>query len=262
MPELCRVRMEDIDNVIEFIRNTVNASGSDGVVLGLSGGLDSVTVTKLCIEALGPEKVLTLFMPSVTTPPEDYTSTLELSKEWGVEYKVVDVQPAVNIFTGMLFTSVEAPLEKGNISARCRMIVLYNRAKKLNYLVVGTSNRSEFMMGYFTKFGDGAADFFPIIDFYKTQVWQLAEIIGVPKEVIDRVPTAGLWDGQTDEDEMGITYCNLDIVLNEMARGSEDEDISKIVDVSREKIAEIRERVSAMGHKRMPALRPKLDLNN
>ena len=263
MPEgLRKVNREDVDSIIGFIRDTVEKAGSDGVVIGLSGGLDSVTITKLCIDAIGPERVLNLFMPSVTTPPEDYVSTMEISKMWGTEYKVVDVQPAVNTFTGMLFTKVEAPLERGNISARCRMIVLYNRAKKLNYLVVGTSNRSESMMGYFTKFGDGASDIVPLIDVYKTQVWQIAEVIGVPKDVIDRVPTAGLWEGQTDEEEMGITYRDLDLVLDGIAKGLSDEMVSKDSSVPSEKIIEIRERVAAMSHKRMPALRPKIDIND
>ena len=258
--EIDRVSVKEVDTIVRFIRDTVNDAGSDGVIVGLSGGLDSAVVTKLCVDAIGPKKVLNLFMPSVVTPPADYVITMELSKKWGTEYKVVDVQPAINTFTGMLFTSVEAPLEKGNISARCRMTVLYNRAKKLNYLVVGTANRSEFMMGYFTKFGDGASDLVPIIDLYKTQVKQLAGMIGVPNEIIAKVPTAGLWEGQTDEEEMGISYQNLDIVLNNIA-GMEDKDISLLTGVSENKISEIRAQVKAMEHKRRPALRPDIDLN-
>ena len=141
------------------------------------------------------------------------------------------------------------------------MIVLYNRAKKLDYLVVGTSNRSEYLMGYFTKFGDGASDMVPIIDLYKTQVWQIAEIIGVPKEVIEKVPTAGLWEGQTDEEEMGITYRDLDLVLNGITFGQTDEEISSEVGVIVDKISEVREQVGRMEHKRVLASRPDMDFN-
>jgi len=258
---LDKVTEKEVDILIQFIRSTVEEAKAKGVVIGLSGGLDSVTVTKLCIDALGPKKVLNLFMPSVTTPPEDYVQTLDLSKKWGTEYKVVDIQPAVNAFTAMLFTNKEAPLERGNITARCRMTVLFNRAKKLNYLVVGTSNKSEFMTGYFTKYGDGASDLVPLVDVYKTQVWQLAKMIGVPKDVIDRVPTAGLWEGQTDEIEMGISYRDLDLVLNCIANGVNDEEISRAVGVSSKKVKEIRQQVKFMSHKRELSLRPVISLN-
>lgn len=257
MPEIFRkITTDDVEMLIRFIENTVKRAGCDGVVVGLSGGLDSAVVTKLCVDALGAENVLNIFMPTVITPADDYRQTMELSKLWGTEYKVVDVQPAVDAFTGMLFSKIKAPLERGNISARCRMVVLYNSAKKNNRLVVGTSNRSELMMGYFTKFGDGACDLVPMVDLYKTQVRQLAEIVGVPREIIDKTPTAGLWEGQTDEEEMGITYRDLDIVLECLRKGMSDDEISEITKLSLSKVAEIREQTEAMSHKRFPPLRP------
>jgi NAD+ synthase len=118
------------------------------------------------------------------------------------------------------------------------------------------------MMGYFTKFGDGAADLFPIIDLYKTQVWQVAEVIGVPKEIIEKVPTAGLWEGQTDEIEMGITYHDLDLVLNGITFGRPDADVAKDSCTELSKVSEIRERVSKMEHKNMPAYRPDINFNS
>ncbi|MDR0523132.1 MAG: NAD+ synthase [Candidatus Methanoplasma sp.] len=235
----------------EYISSAVAAAGCKGAVVGISGGLDSAAVTKLCADALGPKRVLNVFMPTSVTPADDYRLTKELSRMWGTEYKITDIQPAVDAFTGMLFSKVPAPLEKGNISARCRMVVLYNRAKKANYLVAGTSNRSELMTGYFTKHGDGASDLAPIAGLYKTQVRQLAAHIGVPREVIDKVPTAGLWEGQTDEGEMGITYRELDLILDGLDRSMGDGEISARSGAPEAKVAEFRARVAKMEHKRV-----------
>jgi len=256
------ITKEDIDSMIDFIKAVVKDTGSRGLVIGASGGLDSAVTTKLCADALGAKHVLNIFMPSAVTPAADYKLTASLSRKWGVRYEVVGIQPAIDVFTGILLSDVKVPLEKGNISARCRMVVLYNRAKKLNYLVAGTSNRSEYMMGYFTKFGDGASDVVPMIDLYKTQVRQVAEMIGVPKEIIDKVPSAGLWEGQTDEGEMGITYHDLDIVLDGIAFGRTDEEIAKDAGVGRSKVLEIRGRVSGMEHKRTLAYRPDVTFND
>ncbi|AIZ56680.1 putative NH(3)-dependent NAD(+) synthetase [Candidatus Methanoplasma termitum] len=253
---------KDVDEIVDFIRGVVKRTGCKGIVMGVSGGLDSAVTAKLCADAIGPDNVLGIFMPSVLTPREDRDHTEEMSRSWNIGYEVVNVQPAIEAFTKTLASDVRAPLERGNISARCRMIVLYNRAKKLNYLVAGTSNRSEYMMGYFTKFGDGAYDIGPIIDLYKTQVWQVAEIIGVPKKVIEKVPTAGLWEGQTDEEEMGITYRHLDIILNGMSFGLSDEQIAKDAAIDISKVSEIRCTVSKMGHKRMQAYRPDICFND
>lgn len=254
--ELREMNEDDARALVDFIRDTVNRAGCKGAVVGLSGGIDSATITKLCIEALGAKNVINIFMPTSVTPLNDYKSTKVLSSRWGTTYKVVDIQPAVDAFTAALFTDQGSQLERGNISARCRMIVLYNIARKKNYLVVGTSNRSELMMGYFTKFGDGAADVAPMIDLYKTQVWQLAKLLAVPQVFIDKIPTAGLWEGQTDEGEMGITYHDLDLVLNGIALSMTDEDISKDTGVSVFKVMETRDRISAMEHKRVSAYCP------
>ena len=207
IPQITR---EDVDDLVGFIRSTVESIGCKGVVVGLSGGIASATVTKLCVDALGPDKVLNVFMPSRVTPAEDYKTTSELCSMWGTEYKVVDIQPAVDALMAVLLSGRETPLERGNISARCRMIVLYNLAKKRDYVVMGTSNQSEMMMGYFTKFGDGACDITPMANLYKTEVRQMARLIGVPEPIIAKPPSAGLWEGQTDESEMGIKYEDLD----------------------------------------------------
>ncbi len=251
-----QITKEDVQDLVGFIRDTVNTIGCKGVVVGLSGGIDSATVTKLCVDALGPEKVLNVFMPSRVTPAEDYKTTSDLSSEWGTEYKVVDIQPAVDSLMAVLLSGKETPLERGNISARCRMIVLYNLAKKRDYIVMGTSNQSEIMMGYFTKFGDGACDVTPIANLYKTEVRQLARLIGVPEQIIAKPPSAGLWEGQTDESEMGIRYEDLDGILYDLEQNRSDAQIAQDTGLPVEEIARIRAQVRSMEHKRLPAIRP------
>lgn len=252
-----QITNEDAEGLIGFIKSTVESAGCKGVVVGLSGGVDSATVTKLCADAIGAENVLNVFMPSRVTPVEDYKTTSELSALWGTEYKVVDVQPAVDALAAVLLSGRETPLERGNISARCRMIVLYNLAKKRNYLVVGTSNQSELMMGYFTKFGDGACDMTPMANLYKTEVRQLARIIGVPEPIIAKPPSAGLWEGQTDESEMGIRYEDLDGILYDLEQDRSDSQIAVDTGLPIEEIDRIRRQVKSMEHKRLPAIRPR-----
>ena len=207
------VTQDDVDELIRFIRDTVEKTGSKGVVIGLSGGLDSAVVTKLCVDALGADKVLNIFMPSRVTVSEDYVITKDLSKLWGTEYRIMDVQPAVDSLQSVLLSQEEAPLDRGNISARCRMIVLYNQARKRHYLVMGTSNQSELMMGYFTKYGDGGCDFNPIADLTANEVFDFLRYLGAPEHVVTKAPSAGLFEGQTDEKEMGVTYREIDAYL-------------------------------------------------
>ena len=250
------VTSDDVNELKSFIKSTVTKAGAQGVVIGLSGGIDSAVATKLCADALGPENVLNVFMPSRVTPPEDYKVTSELSTLWGTEFRVVDVQPAVDALAAVLLSDAETPLERGNISARCRMIVLYNLAKKRQYLVVGTSNQSEIMMGYFTKFGDGACDMTPLANLYKTEVRQIAALIGVPQPIIDKPPSAGLWEGQTDESDMGIKYEDLDKILYGMEQDRTDSQIAADTGLPKETISDIRRQVRSMEHKRLPAIRP------
>ena len=250
------ITADDVNDLKRFIKDSVAKARAKGVVIGLSGGIDSAVVTKLCADALGPENVLNVFMPSRVTPVEDYKTTMELSNLWGTEYRVVDVQPAVDALVAVLLSDAETPLERGNISARCRMIVLYNMAKKRQYLVMGTSNQSEIMMGYFTKFGDGACDVTPLANMYKTEVRQIAALIGVPEDIITKPPSAGLWEGQTDEKEMGIRYEDLDSILYEMEQDKTDSQIASDTGLPKEKVSEIRRQVELMEHKRLPAVRP------
>lgn len=250
------ITLDDVEELRDFIRTAAKKTGCDGMVIGLSGGLDSAVVTKLTVDAIGADKVLNVFMPSRVTPAEDYKVTADLCRRWGTEYKVVDIQPAVDSLVAILTSNDDVPLERGNIAARCRMVVLYNQAKKRNYLVMGTSNQSELMMGYFTKFGDGACDITPLANIYKMQVRQIAKMVGVPEDIITKPPTAGLWEGQTDEDEMGVRYCDLDRILYGFEMERTDKEIASFVDLPVEDVVNIRSRVKKAEHKRLQPTRP------
>ncbi len=240
-----------------FIRQKVEESGGNGVVIGLSGGIDSAVVAKLCADAVGPEKVLCIFMPSPTTCQQDRLDAESFSQSLGIPFKVVEVAPAVEAFRDML-PSPDRRECTGNLTARCRMIVLYHHAWLTGRVVMGTSNKSELLTGYFTKFGDGGSDFCPIGDLYKTEVRQLAREIGVPDAIIDKAPSAGLWEGQTDEGELGITYDDLDQVLFGFERSLGDAAVAAETGVPLERVQKVRAMHLRTAHKRKTPLIPKL----
>jgi NAD+ synthase len=253
LPEL----NEDAIAVIgEFISQRVEESGGAGVVIGLSGGLDSATMAKLCVDALGKERVLAVFMPSSTTPEGDGEITRAFAESLGTEYRVIGIQPMVDAFVDAL--GVDDPRHKGNIMARCRMVVLYHLANTMGRVVMGTGNKSELLMGYFTKFGDGGADFLPLGDLYKTHVREVARRIGVPEAFISKPPSAGLWEGQTDEAELGIDYEHLDMVLHCIELQLPEKRVSELSGVPFEGVKKLKSRYLANVHKRKMPLIPKL----
>lgn len=194
--------------ILEFIRQT----SPRGVVVGLSGGVDSSLVAALCAEALGGDKVLGLIMPSDVTKKDDVEDAAEVAKKLGIDYKTIDTTNIFNAFASSAELTNNSMAES-NITPRIRMTILYYYANLLNRLVAGTGNRSEILIGYFTKFGDGGADFLPIGDLYKHEVRDLAKEMGIPGKIINKPPTAGLWHGQTDEAEIGMNYEELDKIL-------------------------------------------------
>lgn len=261
MPGAMRPQLKDYARpaILDFIRQKVSECGGNGVVVGLSGGIDSATVSKLCCDAVGPEKVLNLYVPSATSRPQDLLDAEELCRLTGAELRVVDIAPAVAAFA-LTLPDMERCDVAGNVMARCRMIVLFHHARLLGRVVMGTSNKSELLTGYFTKFGDGGADFCPLGDLYKTEVRQLAREVGVPLSIIDKAPSAGLWEGQTDEGELGITYDELDQVLLGLERGQDDEAIAAETAVSLDRVARVRALHRCSVHKRKMPLIPKLGL--
>jgi NAD+ synthase len=245
--------------ILEFITEKVRESKAKGVVIGLSGGVDSAVTSVLCAKAIGPERVLNLFLPSGTTPAGDRKDVEGLCKQFDMELKVMDISAMVDSVKKTLPGSEDKRV-MGNATARLRMIVLFHHAKMLERVVMGTSNKSELLTGYFTKFGDGGADFCPLGDLYKTEVRELAKKLEVPRQILNKVPTAGLWEGQTDEGEMGISYEELDQILVGMELNLSNEDIASRTKISLDKVERVWAMHRASVHKRKMPLIPKLGL--
>lgn len=198
-----------IQKITNFIQKQV---GNKPVILGLSGGIDSALVAYLAVKALGNKKVFGLILPSSTNTIQDLELAKLVAKNLKIKSSVINIDDLIRSYTNALkMKSNRTTL--GNLKARTRMTLLYAKANELNGMVLGTGNKTELMIGYFTKHGDGGVDLLPIGNLYKTQVRQLSQYLHIPQEIIDRPPTAGLWDGQTDETEIGLTYENLDQIL-------------------------------------------------
>ncbi|MDD5473838.1 MAG: NAD+ synthase [Candidatus Methanoperedens sp.] len=203
------------DKIVAFISSKVQESGASGAVIGLSGGIDSTLTAYLAVEALGSENVLGLLLPEKgITTDEDIEDAQEVVKILGIGHKVIEISPVIRSFSKAIpdFDKTALPA-KGNLKARTRMCILYYHANLMHRMVVGTGNRTELLLGYFTKYGDGGVDIEPIGGLYKTQVRGLARYMGIPAGIIDKTPTAGLWKGQTDEGELGVPYETADKIL-------------------------------------------------
>jgi NAD+ synthase len=208
------------DEIAGWIRGEIEGAGLRGAVLGLSGGIDSAVVSGLCAKAVGPENVLGIAMPAHSLPADIEHARLA-AKTWGIEYREIDLSGIYDAYIEILPEGSQ--LANANIKPRLRMITLYHHANTLNRMVVGTGNRSELEVGYYTKYGDGGVDILPIAGLLKVEVRELAREIGVPQVIIDRAPSAGLWEGQTDESELGITYEQLDRTLTAIEAGDTSE---------------------------------------
>jgi len=238
----------------KFIKNIVEDSGASGVVIGLSGGVDSSLAAALCVRALGAEKVLGVLMPTDFTPKEDVEDAFELAKILGMRTEFVNVQDVVKAFSkslGIIKDRVELRAATANILARIRMVILYYYANVNGYLVVGTGDRSEALIGYFTKYGDGAADFFPIRHLYKTQVRELARHVGVPEKIAYKPSSPQLYPGHRVTDEIPVDYDKLDLVLAGLFDYSMTPvEVSRETDIPLETIKEIQDRHNKTEHKR------------
>ena len=240
--------------IIEFIKRKVKEANAEGVVIGLSGGVDSATTLFLCVESLGNDKVLALMMPWKINKKEDTEDAIQMCEKLGVKYRVKEIDPILESFGSIL--NLDDRLVKGNLIARIRMCILYYFANKDKLLVAGAGNKSEYLQGYFTLHGDIACDFLPLGNLYKTEVKKLAEELGVPKKIINKKPSAGLWEGQTDEDELGITYENLDRILPLIEKNISEGDIHKKTKIETKKIKKVKERMIKTKYKRKLVEKP------
>jgi NAD+ synthase len=202
--------------ILEFVRRIVRDAGASGVVVGLSGGVDSSLTAALCTKALGNENVLGIIMPLSFTPSEDVDDAIKFAEDLGIRIEVVDIDGICEAFFKALDVDLMDPKKRmpvANIRARVRMVALYYFSNAYGYLVAGTGDRSESLIGYFTKYGDGGVDFLPICHLYKTQVRELARHMGIPERVAFKPSSPQLYPGHKATDEIPIGYEELDLVL-------------------------------------------------
>ncbi|MCC6022397.1 MAG: NAD+ synthase [Desulfurococcaceae archaeon] len=240
--------------LIDYIRSYVDSVGVRGVVLGVSGGADSATTAALAVKALGPERVYALILPDKENEEEDIRDAELVTKVLGLKNaEYIDITGIVESFLKALKTDYDraSKIPKGNIKARVRMVILYYYANIHNLLVVGSSDRSEYLLGFFTKWGDGAADIYPLINLYKTQVRLLAEYLGIPEKIAWKPSSPGFWRGHKARDELGADYDVIDRVLYHLIdlRLSPVETAER-VGVPLELVYSILRRVESTEHKR------------
>ncbi|ADT84656.1 NAD+ synthase [Thermococcus barophilus] len=243
---------EVIEKIVYFIKEKVDEANASGVVIGVSGGVDSATTAFLAVKALGKDKVLGLIMPYYEN--QDVKDAKLVCETLGINYKIINIKPIVDAFEKSLDFEPDK-ITKGNVMVRTRMTLLYAHANQYNLLVLGTSNKSELLTGYYTKWGDGASDYAPLINLYKTEVWEIAKRLGVPERIIKKKPTAGLWIGQTDEGELGISYKLLDEILYRLVDlKMPKEKIAEELNIPIKKIEYVENLIKKSEHKRkLPA---------
>ncbi|MDV0447637.1 NH(3)-dependent NAD(+) synthetase [Methanosarcinaceae archaeon Ag5] len=266
--------------IVSFIRKTVQKANATGVVLGLSGGIDSAVVAALSSKALGPENVFCFFFHTGSSYRSDLNDALSLNSQFEFHFQKVDMNPVFQSaksvaaeFESGSETDSDSDSESksgsdsasyifdGNLKSRLRMSLLYNFANKNNLLVIGTKNKTELVTGYFTKFGDGGVDFEPIAGLYKTEVRLLAKHLGLPENILTKTPSAGFFEGQSDEADLGISYEELDaflLMIEKSKKGGKigkkkEKQLVKKSGLSKEKAAAILGRIERAKHKqKMP----------
>lgn len=243
-----------LENVlVNFLREEAKKVGFTKVVLGLSGGIDSALVAFLAAKAFGPENVLGIMMPYKTSSKESVEHAKLVVEKTGIRSKLIEITPMVDPYFEL--NSNISSLRKGNKMARERMSILFDHSALEGALVLGTSNKTEILLGYSTQFGDSACAINPIGDLYKRQVWDLSEHLGVPSEIIDKKPSADLWEGQTDEQDLGYSYKMADEILYRLVE--ERKTLDEIVKegFEQELIGKIQKRIQIMQYKRvMPVI--------
>jgi NAD+ synthase len=246
-----------VDELSNFIRSIMVQSRAKGVILGLSGGVDSSLTAALCVHALGKNRVLGMFMPASFTPQQDTDDAHDLAEQLGIKTEFVSIQGISNAFLNSLELDQrdERAIRKAvaNVRARIRMVILYYYANAFNYLVAGTSDRNELLIGFFTKHGDGGADFLPISGLYKTQVRALAKHLDIPEAVAYKPSNPQLYPGQKLADELPLTYKDLDpILVGLFDLKLSSEDVSRRTNTPLTIVEDILHRYNVSEHKRSP----------
>lgn len=232
----------------EFIRGVLKDAGVDHLVIGLSGGIDSAVSAGLAVRALGADKVRGFLLPYTTSSAASITDAEAVAATLGIRHETVPIAPMADAFLQDI--PAGAKVRRGNVMARCRMIVLYDRSAAHDALVLGTGNRTEALLGYTTMYGDNACALNPVGQLYKTEIRLLAAWLELPRAVLDKAPSADLWEGQADEDELGFSYAEVDKLLHAMVDEGRDADALAQMGFAPAMVEKVAARVRAMRFKR------------
>ena len=243
--------------LVSFLKENINNAGFKKAVLGLSGGIDSALVAYLLRDALGADNVLALMMPYRSSNPESLLHAKMVVEDLKINYKIIEITDMIDAY---FKNEAEATmLRKGNKMARERMSILFDYSAKEEALVIGTSNKTEIFLGYSTQFGDSACAINPIGDLYKSDVWELSKYLKIPEPLIEKKPSADLWEGQTDEQEMGLTYKEADQILYDLLEKNKSEEELKEKDFNPDVIKNIIKRMNKSEYKRRMPLIAKVE---
>lgn len=248
---------KELTRILDFIRGYLDQSGFSKLILGLSGGIDSAVSAALAVKAIGSDNVNAILMPYKNSHPDSQKDAEDIAKQLGVKCEVVDITPMTDAYFDRYQPEADA-LRRGNWMARTRMCVLYDLSAKYHALVVGTSNRTELLVGYFTQYGDSACALEPIGHLYKSEVWALATLLDIPEKIIRKTPTADLWKGQTDEAELGFSYLQLDNILYALTELDLNVQASETLDYPREAYLKVEKMMQRSAFKRNPTPIPEL----
>jgi NAD+ synthase len=239
-----------IYDIQQWVKEYCNSANVDGIVIGLSGGIDSAVTSALCANAIGKDKIVGLGLPCLSIP-EDLNDAEMIANVFGIKFVVLDLSSVFKEYLKISSPHISSTsMAEANLKARLRMITYYFVGQSLGkYLIGGTGNRTELAIGYFTKYGDGGVDFEPIGGLYKCEVREIAKLLNIPDKIITKPPSAGLWEGQTDEGEIGMTYDLLDEILYRIDYKLD------LTDLKEKDIEKVKNMMKSASHKlRMPPI--------